>query len=236
MPSSYSIDDKELGEVLIRERRGTSRFSARWKDGHLVVLTPIGVSRAETLRALNTMRPRLIARRPPAMFTPGQVLSLDGGITYHFELSRLHPDKILIHPSPDGGVVRIGSDIPLGTSATDAAISRLLLMSASNLAERHIIPRAQSLAATLKLKVRGWRITRGKRTLGTCSASRVISLSSLLIFLPADLRDYIIYHELAHLTEMNHSPRFHALCNAYCQGREAEFIGRLRTFSWPIIR
>lgn len=232
----YKLDDRELGVIEVRERRSSSRFSARWKEGGLVVITPVGISRHETLKAIDAMRAQLLARRPAAMFEIGHPLQFDGGITYHFESSQLHPNKIMLHPSDNGGVVSIGSNLHLGTPTADAAISRLLIMSAYRLAHIHILPRAAELAAGLKLKPAGWKIARGRHTLGTCSGRRIISLSSLLIFLPQELRDYIIYHELAHLTEMNHSQRFHRLCNLYCGGREAELTRRLRNHRWQILR
>ncbi|HEX2761671.1 MAG TPA: SprT family zinc-dependent metalloprotease [Rhizomicrobium sp.] len=43
---------------------------------------------------------------------------------------------------------------------------------------------------------------------GSCSAARVISFSWRLIFAPDFVRDYVVAHEVAHLREMNHGPRF----------------------------
>jgi hypothetical protein len=56
------------------------------------------------------------------------------------------------------------------------------------------------------------------------------------VFLPQELRDLIILHELAHLSEMNHSPRFHALLDTYLDGREALLRNLLRNYAWPILR
>jgi predicted metal-dependent hydrolase len=50
---------------------------------------------------------------------------------------------------------------------------------------------------------------------GSCSGSRGISLNWRLILLNAELHDHVIFHELAHLTEMNHSRRFWELLENY---------------------
>jgi predicted metal-dependent hydrolase len=56
---------------------------------------------------------------------------------------------------------------------------------------------------------------------GSCSARRGISLNWRLILLSPELQDYIILHELAHLTEMNHGPHFWALLDQYDPARVA---------------
>ena len=43
---------------------------------------------------------------------------------------------------------------------------------------------------------------------GSCSQKRNLNFNYRLIYLPDDLRDYVIVHELCHLTELNHGKNF----------------------------
>jgi predicted metal-dependent hydrolase len=43
---------------------------------------------------------------------------------------------------------------------------------------------------------------------GSCSAKQNLNFSYKILFLPSELADYIIVHELCHLKELNHSKQF----------------------------
>ena len=51
---------------------------------------------------------------------------------------------------------------------------------------------------------------------GSCSTTGVLSYSWRLILAPPFVLDYLAVHEVAHLIEMNHSPRFWHLVNGVC--------------------
>ena len=97
-------------------------------------------------------------------------------------------------------------------------------------------PFARQVADELGLKPAGFEIGRGMRKLGHCTTRKIIQLSRNLMFLPEPLVRYVICHELAHLTHMNHSPQFHALCDQYTGGHEKELEQQLRQFRWPILK
>lgn len=48
---------------------------------------------------------------------------------------------------------------------------------------------------------------------GSCSTTRVLSFSWRLIMAPPHVLDYVAAHEVAHLREMNHGPKFWSLVN-----------------------
>ena len=83
--------------------------------------------------------------------------------------------------------------------------------------------RTWELAAETGAGVKQVTVRNQRSRWGSCSAAGTISLNWRLVQAPEAVRDYIIYHELAHLWEMNHSDRFWARVETVCPGwREAE--------------
>jgi len=56
---------------------------------------------------------------------------------------------------------------------------------------------------------------------GSCSSARSLSFSWRLILAPDFVLDYVVAHEVAHLKEMNHSPRFWAHVKSLVGDRNA---------------
>jgi predicted metal-dependent hydrolase len=73
-------------------------------------------------------------------------------------------------------------------------------------------------AISRRTGLRGQRVTiRGQKTRwGSCSRSGTISLNWKLLFAPTDVVDYVVIHELAHLTHFNHGPKFWDLVRSHC--------------------
>jgi len=73
-------------------------------------------------------------------------------------------------------------------------------------------------ARALGLRPRRITIRDQKSRWGSCSSSGRLSFSWRLILAPPHVLDYVAAHEVAHLAEMNHGPRFWALVAQACPG------------------
>ena len=56
---------------------------------------------------------------------------------------------------------------------------------------------------------------------GSCSGKGNLNFNCLLMLAPAEVLDYVVVHELCHLLEMNHSPRFWAQVERVCPNWKA---------------
>lgn len=71
------------------------------------------------------------------------------------------------------------------------------------------------LAARVGAKINRVSVRDQSSLWGSCSGRKTISLNWRLLLLPPPLQRYVILHELAHLTEMNHSERFWRILRGY---------------------
>ena len=60
------------------------------------------------------------------------------------------------------------------------------------------------------------RLSSARTRWGSCSRQGGISLNWRLVLMPPAVVDYVVCHELAHLREMNHSPRFWSVVESLC--------------------
>lgn len=60
------------------------------------------------------------------------------------------------------------------------------------------------------------RLSSARTRWGSCNHRGAIALNWRLIFMPLPVIDYVVAHELGHLKEMNHSPRFWTVVASLC--------------------
>lgn len=124
------------------------------------------------------------------------------------------------HPSPDG-LMRLQWDGErfhiYSTAKTTPESVRGILESWYRQAARVVFrERVQALNAATNYPFQSIRIGGQKTRWGSCSTRGTLSFNWRLLLAPPDVLDYVVIHELAHLAEMNHSPRFWALVEQAC--------------------
>jgi predicted metal-dependent hydrolase len=73
---------------------------------------------------------------------------------------------------------------------------------------RVLAPRVTEFAARVTTAAPSFKLSNARSEWGSCNQHGVIRLNWRLVQLPPHLAHYIVAHEVAHLVELNHSPRF----------------------------
>lgn len=232
MKEEYILDDRELGRMRVSANPRARRFTFRCKDGALTCTVPPHTLAREVARAVEQMRPslrRLLergrCRSESALFTPGSRIDADS-----FTFRCIQADALKPGVREDAGGMTFL--YPPGTDWASPHLQHWLTAAVEEClrrrARRLLLPRLAQLAKERGLTYSRASVRKTRSRWGSCSAQGSISLSIYLMLLPPTLRDYIMHHELTHLLEMNHGPRFHALLNQAVGGRSAELRQELR--------
>ena len=83
---------------------------------------------------------------------------------------------------------------------------------------RYAMPRVTQYAARVAPATPPVKLSNARSEWGSCNHRGELRLSWRLAQLPPTLADYVIAHEVAHLAELNHSPRFWALVETLYPG------------------
>jgi predicted metal-dependent hydrolase len=90
-------------------------------------------------------------------------------------------------------------------------------------AEKDLRPASQAYAEKMQTRFNKLTVRDQKSRWGSCTADGALSYSWRLILAPPFVLDYVAAHEVAHLKEMNHGPRFWRLVLTHCtRTREAK--------------
>lgn len=233
----YRYTSPVYGEMRIVTNSRARNIIGRMRDGMVRLTVPPGTKVEAIERALRNIVPRLNGRvcEEGNLYDSLSPVVLDH---YAFIFSRQSrdPHSIIFSHGEHEASLGVGDAIDPSDPMGRKLISDVMCAIASKRAGQLMIPRARAIAASLGLTPSGFSMSHGRARLGTCDSRRHIRFSYYNFFLPEDLRDYIICHELAHLTHMNHSKVFHNLCDSYLGGREARLIASLRRYRWPVLR
>jgi predicted metal-dependent hydrolase len=211
-PEQLSIDHAgaSLPVTFVRSTRAR-RASLRVDPAHrrVVLTAPARMSRgvavdfAETQAGWIAARlKRLPARRP---FVDGAELPLFGA-----------PHLIRHRPDARGTVWLEGAEIHV--AGRSEHLPRRLRDWLMGEMRRRLPLLVHAKAARVERSVKRITVRDSRSRWGSCGPDGGMSFSWRLVFAPADVLDYLVAHEVAHLVHMNHGPRFWALARTLCDG------------------
>ncbi|MBD5801879.1 hypothetical protein AZOA_13040 [Azoarcus sp. Aa7] len=216
MKRYISYGEERIGFSIRFLPRTTKRIAIHvLPDGSVTVDAPEGVDVGEVVTAVRR-RVRWIWQRVRACrehtrhVLPREYVSGES----HFYLGKRHMLKVIADSTEPEGVKLLRGRLEIRTRTKDAASIRALLDAWYRRHAEEVFARriAECAAKTPWLKaIPGFRMLTMRTQWGSCSPKGDLVLNPLLVKAPGPCIDYVIFHELCHLKEHNHSPRFYRL-------------------------
>lgn len=200
-----SVAGRSFAVEVVRRRRARRYVVRVTPDATLRLTVPYGASIAAGLSFAAAQsswieREWLRLSRQQAPWTVGKVCRYRG-------------ERLAIRLT-DGRMCLGQEDAGPWSPSTDiraAVIARLRALAAAELPAR-----CRELAGSAGIQIGRVSVRDQRSRWGACSSRGTITLNWRLVQVPPAVRDYIIWHELAHITVPNHSRRFWRLVDDLC--------------------
>lgn len=184
-------------------------------DMSVTVLAPVGKTLKDILqrvrkRATWIIRQREYFERFQPLLPPRQYVS---GETHRY-LGRQYRLKIFASKDESvkliGRFIRVYSHQPSSVTHTEKLMSAWYTDHAKTMFRKRLAVCLENAKSVTKVKPLV-TVRKMKTRWGSCSKRGTIMLNTELVKAPTDCIDYVITHELCHLLERNHTPRFYCL-------------------------
>ena len=235
MVSDFFIEDPSLGRILVHRNSRARRLIFRTNDeGILVATVPQRASEKTIREGIQTLFPRLermvkraLDKQAVRQITPSfRIDSQD----FHFWSEEARVSRMTVRQQ-QGALVCY---YPAGQQFEHPQIQQWLVRMIEQSLRLHakflFPPRLEAMAQARGLRYTSLSIHKTHGRWGSCNTSGRINLSLYLMLLPRHLQDYVMHHELTHLVEMNHGPRFWQLLDESTQGHSEEYRKELKKY------
>ncbi|MBP0616334.1 M48 family metallopeptidase [Jiella mangrovi] len=228
LPEAIDIAGGRL-PLTVRQNPRAKRMIMRIAPGGgaLVVTVPRGMSNRKVREFLDRHRgwvEERVSRAPDrVVIAPGAIIPIRGEPTLLThrggrQVTRLEPHA---DDAPSGEIAAPGVRQQLLVGGAPEHFSRRVLDYLRREARRDLEAAVKIHAAAVALEPRAITIKDTTSRWGSCTADRRLAFSWRIIMAPPAVLDYLAAHEVAHFREMNHGPKFWALCHKLCPETEA---------------
>lgn len=184
-----------------KARRLTLRYDA--KKEHFVLSSPKRASKKSMVEFVteseNWMRKQVVVTPQATVLKPGSFLPLEG------------KERLIIHTEAPG-VEIVLTDDTITVKCREARFPRALDRFIRQRAHNIITSLSHKKAMELGRSIQSIQLRDTTTRWGSCTHDGKLSFSWRLIMAPAEIIDYVVAHEVAHLAVFDHSPKFWATC------------------------
>lgn len=225
------IQDKELGEILLRTSTRTKHYTLKISKGKITATMPIGgdVSRMWMYIQENRAKLQNALLKHPTRPLINEQTQLQTA-TFHTHIFRADSPNFVMKLEKD--ILHIAC--PMQTNFAQEEVQSILKgfieRALRHEAKRLLPSRLHMLAQRYGFSYSQVKILNSKSHWGSCTIKHHINLSLSLMLLPWHLIDYVLLHELCHTIEMNHSKQFWELMNKVTNQKAMELKKELKNY------
>jgi predicted metal-dependent hydrolase len=196
----------EIGEVTLSKRRGATNIRISINGaGRVRIGMPYWTPYAAGITFAKSKQEWIIKQ----LSSHSVYLLKEGDLIgkahrLHFELNNSESISTRVNQNS----VIVSSNYPFDHSSVQKKAYAACERALRSEAEKLLPQRVELLAKKYGYNYKEIRIRKLISRWGSCSSTKVLSLSYYLIQLPWQLIDYVLLHELTHTLHMNHSQRF----------------------------
>lgn len=207
---------------LIKKHRRAKYVKLRVSEKGLVITVPYRFSKKEIPDVLEVHKEWIIKQ---FSLLPIKSDTLPEHIFFHGQAEVWHISYVNSHLKWEIVEKPQQQLMVIGNIEDKKTCKQKLLRWMRNRAKLILLERLKHISQQINLPYRDAAIRDQKTMWGSCTASKNISLSYKLIFIPIPLMDYVIIHELCHTKHLNHSLSFWRLVASFdphCQQHKKE--------------
>ncbi len=208
MTHSFTFNDKKI-PILVQPHQRSKSFRMRYDEINetLKVTTPIFYRKKTLDNFLKECHPWIIKQL---------VRSHDNWVIDLSKYFKVFDQdyKIELAPMKKKGLWENGNILELGGQSPD--IKAYLEKWIKQKAHSYFSEKSNGYGEMIHKSFSKVSIRDSKTRWGSCSSTGTLSYSWRLAFAPEEVANYLCVHEVCHLKEMNHSPRFWKLVESLC--------------------
>lgn len=230
MATKRVFPDKDFDSIIVRTHKLARNITMRVKPDGLHVTVPPRSLSSKVLEVVEQYRQRLledwkkVAKKPIGpdfhIHAPCFRLWLEQGNFTCFSMRFTQEGVKIICPR----------NVDFSLPEVQRLVRNAIIRAMKKNAQEYLPPLLSALSERYHLPFKQVKINCSKGRWGSCSGTGSINLSCYLMLLPPHLMDYVLLHELSHIKEMNHGPRFWELLDSMTEGRAHALRAELRKF------